>query len=139
MTTTQVRTIDKSLQKAFNLLDELKESLGYETRQEAFVALRAVLKTLRDRMPVGEATDFASQLPLLLKGIYYDGWKPKGEPVRLRSSAEFLGYVNEQINDTMEPEKVTWHVFKVLKNHISEGEIEDIIANMPSDMKAFFK
>ena len=49
-------------------------------KNDGYKALRAVLQTLRDQLPVNEAVHFASQLPLLLRGLLFEEWRPANVP-----------------------------------------------------------
>jgi uncharacterized protein (DUF2267 family) len=63
-------------------------------RSRAYHAMRAVLHALRDRLPVAEAANFGAQLPLLLRGVYYDGWRPDSHAARKpRNKAQFMEQV----------------------------------------------
>jgi len=66
---------------------------GRRSRHDAYVALRATLHALRDRLPVEETAELAAQLPMLVRGVYYEGWDPTGKPVRERSLEGFLAGV----------------------------------------------
>ena len=48
-------------------------ALGTDDRQDAYRAVRGVLHTLRDRLPVEESAQLAAQLPTLLRGVFYEG------------------------------------------------------------------
>jgi uncharacterized protein (DUF2267 family) len=48
-----------------------------------------VLHALRDRLTVNEAAQFGAQLPMLVRGIYYEGWDPTRLPVKMNRE-EFL-------------------------------------------------
>ncbi|AKB78938.1 hypothetical protein MSHOH_2455 [Methanosarcina horonobensis HB-1 = JCM 15518] len=51
--------------------------LKWESKDRADQALRATLHTLRDRLTIEEIVQLAAQLPLPIKGMYYDGWIPR--------------------------------------------------------------
>jgi uncharacterized protein (DUF2267 family) len=78
-TTTHVEAIDRSVDKANVWLKDMTTELGGE-RHEAYAALRAVLHTLRDRLTVDEAAQLGAQLPLVIRGIYYENWDPSDTP-----------------------------------------------------------
>lgn len=61
------------------------------------MALRSVLHTLRDRLTVEEAADLSAQLPLMIRGIYFDAWTPATAPVTIREQNELLDYINEKV------------------------------------------
>jgi uncharacterized protein (DUF2267 family) len=73
MSSTGLEAFDKTLQITHVWLDEIMAELGPD-RQRAYHALRAVLHALRDRWPLNLAAHLGAQLPLLVRGIYYDNW-----------------------------------------------------------------
>src|SRR6516225_9161143 len=74
-------------------LKELMEELGWDDRQRAYHALGAVLHALRDRLTVAEAADLGAQLPMLIRGLYYEGWTPNGKPIKERRKEDFLAHI----------------------------------------------
>src|SRR4051794_2580803 len=75
MATHGVDVFDKTLQTTHIWLNEIGETIGPD-RHVAWHVLSAVLRTLRDRMPIDLAAHLGSQLPLLVRGTYYDQWMP---------------------------------------------------------------
>ena len=126
-----------TLQKSNVWMKELSGELGLGL-EDTLLAFRTVTHALRDRLPPIEAAHLAAQLPLLLKGVYFDGWKPGGTPVKLRDALEFLQYVRVPLErgirnvDVLE---VTQTVLRYLANHLSDGEIEQIRAVLPAEMR----
>jgi uncharacterized protein (DUF2267 family) len=117
------------------LVDVMRE-LGWTDEQRAYLALRAVLHTLRDRLTVEEAADLGAQLPMLIRGFYFEGWHPKGKPVKERHQEGFLFHVQTYFRDPrVDCEDVTRAVFKVLRMHVSGGEIDDIKHNLPGELR----
>ena len=112
------------------------EILDCEDRHEAYVALRATLHALRDRLTIEEAAQFAAQLPMLIRGFYYEGWDPTGKPLKERHKNEFLARIDQELTShETDPEQVARAVFLVLANRISEGEIEDIEHVLPREIR----
>jgi uncharacterized protein (DUF2267 family) len=99
--------------------------------------LRTALHALRDRLTVEEAVYLGAQLPILIRGVYYEGWKPTGKPVKERHKSEFLDHIAGifRDDDTVDAEKVMRAVFKVLARHISEGETENVKHLLPKNLK----
>ena len=129
---------DKTIQKTMVIVDEISIEGKFHDREKAFKALRGTLHALRDRLPVNSAAQVGAQLPILLSGFYYEGWKPAATPRKDRSQKEFIEHIQDYLSDKA-PElnamHVTQTVFKVLTNHISEGEIEDIMKILPEELR----
>jgi len=134
-TTTGVRTLDQSLETTKERLLEVQEPMGLDDEQRAFRVRRAVLQTLRDRLTVEEAAQFAVQLPMLLQGVYYHGWTPAGKPAKIRSRAEFLDKVAEGRMRQHDPEEACRIVFRVLEQRMPGGGIEDVKRILPGPIR----
>jgi uncharacterized protein (DUF2267 family) len=121
-------------------LKELMAELGWEDREQAYHALRAVLHALRDRLTVVEAADLGAQLPMLIRGLYYEGWTPTGKPVKERKREEFLSHISAAFpgKAAIFPESVAWGVFKVLQAHVSSGEIGDVKYVLPAQIRSLW-
>jgi uncharacterized protein (DUF2267 family) len=135
MTTTGVRTFDQSLETTKEWLQEVQEQMGLDDEQRAFRVMRAVLQTLRDRLTVEEAAQFAAQLPMLLQGVYFHGWTPTGKPLKIRSRQEFLDRVAEGLLREHDPEEACRTVFRVLEEKMPGGEIEDVKRILPEPIR----
>jgi uncharacterized protein (DUF2267 family) len=128
---------DTTLQKTNIWLNDLMRILGWEDRQKAYAALRAVLHALRDRLTVEEGAQFTAQLPMVIRGIYYEGWDPTGKPVKERHREQFLARIQRHFkgDDSIDPEQVARAVFTVLANRVTEGEIEDVKDVLPTEIR----
>ena len=135
MSTTGLEAFDTTLQKTQAWLKEVMVELEWEDRHKAYLALRTVLHALRDRLTVEEAVQLGAQLPMLIRGFYYDGWKPTGKPVKERHQF-FTQIAHAFSNDlSVVPHTIAHAVFTVLAQHISEGEIADIKQMLPADIR----
>jgi uncharacterized protein (DUF2267 family) len=110
--------------------------LGSQDRHLAYVALRATLHALRDRLTIEEAVHLGAQLPMLIRGFYYEGWTLSGKPGR-EHRAGFLSAVRECFGPdvALDPERVARAVLKVLAHHVTAGEIEDVKQLLPKDLR----
>lgn len=99
MTATGLDVFDKTLQTTNTWLDDLMEEIG-PPRQVAWHTLGSVLRTLRDRLPIELGAHLAAQLPLLVRGLYYDRFRPEHIPERLRTEDDFLSRVEDDLHDT---------------------------------------
>jgi uncharacterized protein (DUF2267 family) len=134
MISTHVSTLEATYHKTLEWLKELKQLGDFDDEAQAYSALRAVLQALRDRMTVEEASDLAAQLPMLVRGFYYEGWNPSLTPVKIRTRDEFLLFVREKMSggSAVDEELAVMAVFKLLSHKISQGEIRDVKQVMPS-------
>src|SRR2546421_7375629 len=98
MSATGLDVFDKTLQTTNIWLDEIMEELGPD-RQVAWHALGAGLHALRDRLQVGLAVHLGAQLPLLVRGLYYDQWRPTEQMLKQRSAQMFLDHVSQGLAD----------------------------------------
>lgn len=126
-----------SLEKTNLILKDIEQAYDWpkERRDQSYAALRAVLHLLRDRLPVQESAQFAAQLPVLLRGIYFDGWNPAAVPMKLDRD-EFLAEVRRGFPYDVEGglTGVARTVLNALRRHVTEGEWDDVRANVPKDL-----
>jgi uncharacterized protein (DUF2267 family) len=140
MSSTGLRAFDSTLQTTNVWLNDIRERLGWEERQRAYHALRAVLHALRDHLTVEQAAALAAQLPLLVRGIYFEGWHPHGKPLKERHKEEFLRRIGRAFaNDSdADPAGVTRAVLGVLAKHVAPEEIEGLRNNLPSELRTLW-
>ena len=126
----------KANQQATAWVKDMMTELPTPDPEKALAALRAGLQALRDRLTVDEAAQLAAQLPLLVRGLFYEGWDPSGKPMRLRHKAEFLALISEKYRPRQDaqPEQIVAALFRVLARHVTGGEISDVVANLPGEL-----
>ena len=137
MSQTGIAAFDSTLQTTNVWLNEILDRMGWIDRHRAYHALRAVLHALRDRLSVDQAAALGAQLPMLVRGFYYEGWHPSGKPLRERRKDEFLTHVAASYpgGPDMDPERIVRAVFEVLAGHVTPGEVEDIKQLLPADIR----
>jgi len=133
--------IEHSVEKAHIWLKETARELGVDDRQYAYRALRAVLHTLRDRLPVDVAAKLAAQLPTLIRGVYYEDWDPSRTPLPLHNVEAFLDRVLAEGGMAGETEAsvAVTAVARVLRAHVSPGEIEHVMAVLPDEFRVLIE
>lgn len=135
---TGLDVFDTTTQKTRVWLNDLMSDLGWEGEpHKAYLALRTVLHALRDRLTIEEAVQLGAQLPMLIRGFYYEGWTLSHKPVKERHKEQFLAHVKDAFKDdvTVDPARVVRAVFKVLARRISKGEIEDVKHLLPKALQ----
>ncbi len=139
MSMTGLDAFDATVHKTNAWLTDIMEQLETADRHEAYHALRVVLHALRDRLTVEEAVHLAAQLPMLVRGFYYEGWRPGGKPLKTHRE-EFLAAIQagSRTTDADEAERLARAVFQVVAAHITEGEIRDIKGILPKDIRTLW-
>jgi uncharacterized protein (DUF2267 family) len=129
-------TINHAVQQTQEWLKELRQNGDLASEDEAYAVLRAVLHQLRDRLTVAEAVDLGAQLPLIVRGIYFEGWRPSHVPEKVRTRQKFLdGIIMKLLPHRVAPEPAARDVFALLAHHCDPGEIGDVIAQLPGEIK----
>jgi uncharacterized protein (DUF2267 family) len=129
--------INRNVEKTNAWLGELAEELGDTDRRAALRVLRAYLHAVRDRLTVDEAAQLAAQLPELIRGIYYENWVPSRTPTSERSVDDFLRKIADEALLPAETEAsvACEAATRVLRRHVSEGELDDVVAVLPAELK----
>lgn len=129
--------IAPAVHKAHEWIAEVRDALAVPDRQRGYQALRATLHALRDRLGVDEAAHLGAQLPLVVRGMYYEGWRPAGKPEKHRTRDAFLEDLRSEVPGMLasEAEIVARAVFGVLAGHVSPGEIEDVRRVLPAPIR----
>ncbi|MGA1875590.1 MAG: DUF2267 domain-containing protein [bacterium] len=137
MSMTGLDVFDSTVQKSNLWLKELMEEMGWADRHKAYLALRAVLHALRDRLFMEEAVELAAQFPMLIRGMYFDNWEPSKTPVKKRHKEEFLAGILHyfETDPEADPEQIARAVFRILSRRISKGEINDVKALLPKSLQ----
>lgn len=127
MTHTTIPGFTQAAQQAQHWVNELASDLDWSA-QRAYRLLRAVLHTLRDWLSPEEAADLSAQFPVLVRGIFFEGWHPSLDPIRERSKQDFVEAVARGFDDgaDVDIEDAIGAVFNLLDRHISYGEIVQV-------------
>jgi uncharacterized protein (DUF2267 family) len=127
------------LEKTNGVLKRIEEAYGWpkEQRNLSYNGMRAVLHAVRDRLTVEEAAQLSAQLPMLIRGIYFEGWDPSRVPMKTHRD-EFLARIRKEFPYEAPGgiERLFDKVVQALRRHITEGEWEDVRANLPKDVVA---
>ena len=136
-TTTHIRGLDHSVELTNIWLAELAAELGSDSRPEAYRVLRAFLHTLRDRLTVQEAAELSAQLPMVIRGAFFQDWRPHQTPARYRNRDEFLGRFAREAG--IEGESAVAFAaeaaLRTFRRHVSDGEVTDVMSVLPEDVR----
>jgi uncharacterized protein (DUF2267 family) len=140
MSNTGITAFDSSIQTTNVWLNDLLDCMGWRDKQRAYHALRAVLHALRDRLPVKQAVALGAQLPMLIRGFYYESWHPHGKPLKERKKEEFLAHVAAAFKEDPDasPEEVARAVFGVIARHVTPGEVSHVKFSLPGEIRSLW-
>jgi uncharacterized protein (DUF2267 family) len=136
MAMTGLEVFDTTVQRTNIWLNEIAEQLGPD-RQRAYHALRAVLHTLRDRLTVDEAAHLSAQLPMLVRGLFFEGWHPAHKPEKMRTGEDFLARIQAELVgiQPINPEAAARAVFAVLDRHVTPGAGMHVKDMLPKEVR----
>lgn len=136
-TSTGVTALDHTVQETNVWLKAIDEQLALESRHHAYSALRAVLHALRDRLPPEVAVKLGAQLPIMVRGIYYEGWHMATTPTKERHIDEFAAHIARELplQFPINPLMAARGVYEVLWEKLDPGEFEKLMAHLPTSLR----
>lgn len=142
MTRTGLDVFDNTTQKTNDWLQEISLQLGGVNRRLAYLALRGTLHAVRDFLPLEESAQLSAQLPMLVRGIYFEGWNPSRTPERERTLERFLSRLDEALERTqwdeefpLDAEQAARAVLSVLSERVSAGETAQVRHVLPEQVR----
>ena len=140
MSQTGLEVFDTTIQTTNKWLNSINEELGWGDRQLAYHALRSTLQTLRDRLTVDMAAHLGAQLPLLVRGIYYEGWKPSDNPLKTRTQEEFLSVIEERYmqREPVDFDELARAVFKTVNRYVTPAQVEKIRETLGDELRSLW-
>lgn len=133
---------DETVGQTHKWLHEISAEMGgWMSHDYALQSLRAAMHSLRDQLGVDQNAHLSAQLPMLVRGIYYEEWVPSQTPARDRHESVFLARIPPYFNGKerkVAPEDVVRAVYRVLHRHISEGESEKIYNSLPKHLRRYW-
>jgi len=128
--------LDTTVQKTEEWLRDVKRGLHTASDRTAYAALRSTLHALRDHLATDQVAQFGAQLPMLIRGIYYEGWNPR-PAARGRVNGGFLAQVRRELSDHPEiddPGEAVEVVLGVISCHVDSRESEKLVAALPREI-----
>jgi uncharacterized protein (DUF2267 family) len=138
MSQEHVAALEHTVQQTNVWLKRLAEEHHFSGKSQAYSALRAVLHSLRDRLPPEAAVHLGAQLPILVRGIYYEGWRLGGKPSSERTMQEFLDRVASELPPQFPRDAlgVTEAVYDLLWKELDPGEVAKVIELLPASLRS---
>lgn len=132
-----LEVMDRTVHDTNSWLKRISEELGHPDRQMAYHAFKGVSHALRDRLTVEEAHHLGAQLPTLVRGIFFEGYRPADKPLKYRDRGPFLESVTRELDAAggQNPEAATRAVFAVLSEELDGGEVEHVRQMLPESVR----
>ncbi len=131
----RVSFVSTTVQKTYEWLDEIADATG-SSRSDAYHILRSSLHVLRDRLIVDEVAQLGAQLPILVRGIYYDAWDPSHNPQKLKATEYVERFVRDaQLDPGLDPIAALRAAAEVLRRHVTAGEMDDVLSSLPAEVR----
>jgi uncharacterized protein (DUF2267 family) len=142
MRLTGLDILDAPIQKTNIWLREFMQEVNWNDRKRSYAAFRCVLHGLRDSLQVDQAVFVGEQLPMLLRGIYFEHWANPTRPNVWVTKEDFFsglkGYMAASGLDPAESETIVRGVFRLLERKAIEGEIADLHDILPNPLREFW-
>jgi uncharacterized protein (DUF2267 family) len=120
------------LTKSETWINDVRSELEIDDEERAYLALRAGLHALRDRLSVEETAHFSAQLPMMVRGLFFEGWRPGRKRPALRSRESFLEAIERKMpQGKLSADAVARAVFRVLDKHVSRGQLDNVRHSLP--------
>lgn len=132
-----LEVIDHTVQLTHEWINELRDRLDWTSSRDSLRLLRVTLSQIRDHLSHDEVAQLSAQLPLLLRGMFFEGWNPHHTPVKDRNVAHFINAIEDQMSQVIDwrgPQDIR-AVFLTLNNRISSGEIKDVKGGLPQSVR----
>lgn len=132
---TKIQDFNASVQSAEEWVDDITKRLGWHDRDRAYVALLAALHALRDCLQRDEAIFLGAHLPVLLRGLYYEGWHG-GRGAATNRRDLFLARIHDSVHrdPAIDAEEVARATFALLTARLPAAEIEDAKTATPKEL-----
>lgn len=139
MSANGLEVFDKTLHTTNAWLGEIMEQIGHD-RHVAWHVLGSVLHAIRDRIPEGLAAHLGAQLPLLVRGLYYDQWRAGQEPKKWRTVEDFIAVVGADFRGMENVNRIdaAKAVLQVINHHVDPGQVARIRDSLPEDVRNFW-
>ena len=138
MSSQGLEVIDYTTHQTHEWINELAANLGWADRRQVLMLLRSTLAALRDLLTPNEAAQFSAQLPLFIRGFFFEGWRPSVPLERTREA--FVERVGTHLEKDLEYRGVEdiVAVLRLLNSRISEGEVRDMRQSLPKDIRSLW-
>jgi uncharacterized protein (DUF2267 family) len=121
-------------------LRKIEENLDLQREGDAYAALRATLHALRDRLMPEDAVHLSAQLPLVVRGLFFEGWKMSRTPTGEDNIEQFCAHIESQLppHFPLNSRSLARGVFEVMWSELDAGEISKVIERLPHALRTLW-
>lgn len=127
---------ESAIQASLSWIHEFGVALGQTHTASAYRCLRASLHAIRDRLPISDVVALGSQLPTLLRGAYFEGYRAArpseraraGEPIDERLRCELAGV-------GASPEDVLCALLTLLGERVDASLVRRVREHLPEELR----
>ena len=141
MQNTNVAALNRTVQETHGWLTELASAAPFGNEEQAYTGFRAVLHSVRDRLNADEAVHLSAQLPMLVRGFYFEGWDPSRAPNNEETAEQFFASVEESLRNArldLDTEEATRAVFDFLERKLGAGQMGHVRDQLPKEVQALW-
>ena len=133
----EIEEVGRAVAETDAWIDDLARRLGWRDRGKTYAALIGALHGLRDALPRDEVVYLGAQLAPLLRGFYFEGWRP-GAHRAAQSLDALCARIHEAVDHDpgIDPEAAARAVLALLATRLPASEIEDVVAATPKSLRA---
>lgn len=121
-------------------VSDLMARLEWKEREPSYRALLAGLHAVRDCLSKDDAIHLGLALPLLLRGLYFDGWRGSRGPAPSRTRKGFIERIHEAVSRDpgIDPDLLAHALFALLADRLPALEIENMRAATPAALHVYW-
>jgi uncharacterized protein (DUF2267 family) len=138
-TNTKVSALDHAMHTAHTWINDVARELDTEDREFAYRVLRVWLHTLRDRLTVEASAHFAAQLPDLIRGVFYAGWKPNAVPEKYDAEEYTVRFLREANISLHDVRKVAAATTAALLHHLPPAHMDKVLDQLPPEVRTLLQ
>ena len=140
MSTVGLESIDHTVQLTNSWLKRLVDEHHFADRHQAYNALRAVIQALRDQLTTEQALHLSAQFPILVRGIYVEGWHIDPDKKAAGNVEEFALEVTRRLPSQFSRDgKLTAEaVFDLLWKELDPGLVAKLLDELPAQLRSLW-
>ena len=132
--------LQSPMQKTHEWLCDFMDHTGRKDEQKTWQMLRATLHVLRDRLTIEQCAHLSAQLPMIIRGLFFEGWKPSYQPSDIRDRKAFVDAVSKEVGNIpdIDPNQAIDGTLHVLTTHVTDGELQKIKGMLPPELRSMW-